>query len=63
MRFSNSEGAASQETDAYTERLASIAKRGKEELTSYASPEEPPPAAAVQRRFWTPEEVEQVGGA
>ncbi len=63
MRFSYGEGAASQQTDAYTERLASIAKRGKEELTSCTSPEEPLQAAAVQRRFWTPEEVEHAGSA
>ena len=58
MKFLNGRsGAVSRETDAFVDRLNSIADRGKAEAVAHpllADPAQPP--ETVKRRFWAPDE-------
>jgi len=42
---------------AAAERLSALVIRSRIELASYPTYEPPAPAAVVEQRFWTPEEV------
>jgi hypothetical protein len=58
MRFLKSRHSPeSSENAAAAVRLTAVTRRGKVEIASYITPEEPSEAEAPQRRFWTPEEL------
>lgn len=58
MKFFNNAPAASAEADAAGARLSAIVERGQAELSYYGTGPEPAKHDGIQRRFWTPDELE-----